>query len=275
MYYSTLPPFVKSPRGGSKIEGLRYEPPHQTNKGSRHAQDPHSKGHLPPRRAVHPPTPTPQNHPMIKPPLPRSPHPPPTSAPAPPPPTHPTSLLSPTAVRTGSPTLAAPPPARLGHLALSPPDPSRSALARAAHWAGGARDCPGTTCQAVGEAVGAGGGHGLGVRYTLLCSVPSGGGETADALAWERGRMGLLAVGCGWWGRRWGKRRRTRHIGWRCGWVGTGLRWWVRVRGGWGIRCRVVQRGCWRVWRLWDGCWWCGWHRVCISRFGRNRGGVR
>jgi hypothetical protein len=27
--------------------------------------------------------------------------------------------------------------------------------------------------------------------------------------------------------------------------VGTGLRWWVRGRGGWGIRCSVVQRGCW------------------------------
>jgi hypothetical protein len=180
-------------RGGrSKIGGLRYNPPHQTNKGSHHAQDPHSRGHLPPRRAVHPRPSTPQNHPMTKPPLPRSPHPHPH-----PPPTHPTSLLSPTAVRIGSPTLATPPPARLGHLALSPPDPSRSALARAAHWAGGARDCPGTTCQVVGEAVGAGGGHGLGVRYTLLCSVPSGGGETADALAWERGHMGLLA---GWWG---------------------------------------------------------------------------
>jgi hypothetical protein len=90
----------------------------------------------------------------------------------------------------------------------------------------------------------------------------------------EKGSYGAIGgvVGCGWWGRRWGMRMRTRHIGWRRGWVGTGLRWWVRGRGGWGISCRIVQHGCGRVWRVWAGCWWCGWHRVCIRVFGRNRG---
>jgi hypothetical protein len=170
--------------GCSKIRGLRYNLPHETNKGSHHTQDPRGRGHLPPRRAVHPPTPTPQNHPRTKPPLPRSPHPHPRPAPS-----RPTSLLSPTAVRTGSSTLADPRPARLGHLALSPPDPSRSPLARVAHLAGGARDCPGTARQALGEAVGAGGWYGLGVRYALLCAVPSWRGDTADALAWKRGRI--------------------------------------------------------------------------------------
>jgi hypothetical protein len=48
-------------RGGcSKIGGLRYNPPHQTNKGSHHAQDPRGGGHLPPRRAVHPQHPRPK-----------------------------------------------------------------------------------------------------------------------------------------------------------------------------------------------------------------------
>jgi hypothetical protein len=49
----------------------------------------------------------------------------------------------------------------------------------------------------------------------------------------------------------------------------------VGRRCGWGISCMVVKRGCWSVWRLWAGCWWYGWHRVCIRVFGRHRGCVR
>jgi hypothetical protein len=181
-------------RGGrSKIGGLRYNPPHQTNKGSHHAQDPHSRGHLPPRRAVHSRPSTPQNHPRTE--TPSTPK--PSSAPA-----RPLQLTQQASYRQllfglAPPLLPTPRPARLGHLALSPPDPSRSPLARAAHWARRATVLDRhTTCHAPRSRwcwwrARPGGS----IHLIMLRTV--GGRRDGRCAAWERGRMGLLA---GWWG---------------------------------------------------------------------------